>query len=813
MGWLSGDLKYALRGIAQHRGFALIAVLSLALGIGANTTIFTLLNGILYRSLPVEDPSTLVAVYTVDPKNPGYLPISYLNYKDYSSRNWVFSNLALYSPITVNLTGMGDPRPLMAHIVSGNYFQTLGVKPIIGRGFLPEEDITPNAIAVTVISYGLWTRLFASDPHVTSRTLTISGRAFAIVGVAPPDFHGINELYGADLWAPIAMYPQIYPSPNWIRLRRAAVFSVVGRLKPDIGMPQAQGAMESVAAQLSQEYPRDNAGRSVKLSPIAEAALNPKDRANYSHTGSIMLVISGIVLLIACANVANLLLARGAGRAKEITVRLAIGASRVQLMRQFLVESVLLSLLGGVVGLLAAEWARSLLWPIRPPAFKWASFRFDLDGHVFAYTFAVALLTGIVFGLVPAFNATRADLASGLKERAGSALPGHGQWRPRAMLVIVQLAFSLVALIGAGLFLRSVEAAMQIDPGFDAAHLGVITFNVADQGYNEARGREFQRLVLERAAAVPGVEAVSMAKDLPFTAGGSRTVLLEGQDNTSMGVGRSTLTSVTYPGYFQTLRIPILSGRDFSVSDAPGSPRVAIVNEAAARHFWPGQEAVGKIIQFAGENLPVQIVGVARNADYHAPGEDRQAMVYLSMRQYYFSYAALYVRAANPAAALTAVRNNIRSIDLNLLLDPETVSTTMSKTVWAQSLSATMLSVFGGLALLLSSIGIYGVMSYTVHQRVREIGVRMALGAEAGSVQLMLLKEGARLVAVGVAVGIAVGLVMSRMLQSMLVGVTAHDVRTFVTAPCILAVVAIAACWLPARRATRIDPAKALRTE
>ncbi len=813
MGWLSGDLKYAVRGMAQHRGFALIAVLSLALGIGANTTIFTLLNGILFRSLPVQDPTTLTAVYTVDPKNPGYLPVSYLNYKDYRSRNWVFSNLALYSPITVNLTGLGDPRPIMAHIVSGNYFQTLGVKPIIGRGFLPEEDVTPNAMAVTVISYGLWTRLFASDPHITSRTLTLSGRAFAIVGVGPEDFHGINELYGADLWAPMAMYPQIYPSPNWVKQRRASVFSVVGRLKPNIGMAQAQGAMESVAAGLAQEYPRDNAGRSVKLSPIAEAALNPKDRANYSRTGSIMLVISGIVLLIACANVANLLLARGAGRAKEITVRLAMGASRLQLMRQLLVESVLLSMLGGVVGLLAAEWARSLLWPIRPPAFKWASFRFDLDAHVLVYAFAVSLVTGILFGLVPAFGATRTDLASGLKERAGSALPSNGRWRPRAFLVIVQLSFSLVALIGAGLFLRSVQAAMQIDPGFDAAHLGIITFNVADQGYNEARGREYQRRVLERAAAVPGVQAVSLAKDMPFSAGGSRTVLLEGQDNTSVGVGRSTLTSVTYPGYFQTVRIPVLSGRDFSLTDAAGSPRVAIVNEVAARHFWPGQEAVGKMIQFAGENLPVQIVGVVRNADYHAPGELRQAMIYLSMQQYYFSYAALYVRAANPAVALAAVRNDIRSIDNNLLLDPETVSATMNKTVWAQSLSATMLSVFGGLALLLSSIGIYGVMSYTVHQRVREIGVRMALGANPGHVQLMLIREGARLVAVGIAVGIAVGLIMSRMLQSMLVGVTAHDARTFLVAPCVLAVVAIAACWFPARRATRIDPATALRTE
>jgi predicted permease len=813
MSWL-GDLKYALRGLAKRRGFTLVAVLSLALGIGANTTIFTLLNGILLRSLPVQDPATLAAIYTTDPKNPGYLPVSYLNYKDLRDRNTVFSTLALYTPVTINLTGMGDPRPLMAHIVSGNYFQTLGVKPVIGRAFLPEEDITPNALAVTVIGYGLWSRLFASDPRITSRTLTLSGRSFSIVGVAPEEFRGINELYGADLWTPMAMYPQVFPAPQWVNQRRATVFSVVGRLKPGVGLPQASGAMQSLAGELARQYPRENAGRSVKLTPVAEAALNPKDREIYSRTGSILLIISGIVLLIACANVANLLLARAAGRVKEITLRLALGATRWHLVRQLLVESVLLSVSGGVLGLVAAQWARGLLWPMRPPALKYAAFRFDLDLPVLAYTFGVALLTGIIFGLIPAFGATRTDLATNLKERSGAAPTSGKRVAPRAVLVMLQLAFSLVALLGAGLFVRSVQSGSHIDPGFDAAHLGVMTFNVADQGYNEARGREFQRRVLERAAAVPGVQAVSLAKDLPFSPGGTRTVLLEGQDNTASGVGRSTLTSVTNPGFFQTVRIPVESGRDFSMTDAAASPRVAIVNRAAAQHFWPGQEAVGKVIQFAGENRPVQVVGVVRTANYRTPGETPQAMIYLSMQQYYFAYGVLYVRAArDPSETLAAVLREVHSIDPNLLLDPETVSTAMNKTLWAQSLSATLLSVFGGLALLLSSIGIYGVTSYTVSLRVREIGVRMALGAEPRHVQGMLLREGARLVAIGLGVGLASALVLSRMLESMLVGVGARDLTTFIAAPCILAVVAMTACWLPTRRATHIDPATALRGE
>jgi predicted permease len=809
-----GDLIYALRGLAKHRGFTFVAVISLALGIGANTTIFTLLNAILLRPLPLDNPATLAAVYTADSRSPGYLACSYLNYKDYRDRNSVFSALALYAPITVNLTGQGDPRLLMAHIVTGNYFSALGVQPVLGRGFLPEEDVTPNANAVTVISYGLWNRLFAADRHVTSRSFVIDGRAFSIIGVAPPGFQGINQLYGADLWVPMMMYPQVFPSVPWINQRRASVFSVVGRLKPGVGMPEAEGAMQSIAAELARQYPRDNNGRSVKLAPISEAALSHKDRDVYNRTGSILLAISGLVLLIACANVASLQLVRAAARTKEITVRLALGASRWQLIRQLLVESVILSVGGGALGLLLAQGAGSVLWSMRPPAFKYATFRFDLDPRVLGYTFGIALLTGILFGLIPAFRATRADLATDLKERTTQPSSAGGKWGPRSILVMSQLAFSLIALIGAGLFVRSVINANQVDPGFDAAHLGIITFNVANQGYNEARGRDYQRRILDLAAAVPGVEAVSLSKDPPFTVTGSRTVLLQGQDNTSSGVGRLTLTSVTWPGYFQAIRIPILHGRDFNLQDAKSSPKVAIVNEAAATHFWPGQEAIGQVIEFGGENLPVQVVGVVRNANYQVIGELPQAMIYLAIPQYYFGYSVLYIRTARDTATVLAnVRREAQTIDPNLFLDPETVRTTIQKTLWAQSLSATLLCVFGGLALLLATIGIYGVVSYSVKMRARELGVRMALGATPSGLQNMIMREGVRLVVLGITAGAIVSLVVSRWLESMLLMVSARDAQTFVVVPAILAVAAILACWIPARRATRIDPALALRDE
>ena len=813
MSWLVGDLKYAFRSMAKHRAFTAVAVLSLALGIGANTTIFSLLNGILLRSLPVADPDRLLAVHSIDPKSAQTLRVSYPNYLDFRNRNTVFSNLALYTAVTVNLTGIGEPRPLISHLVSGNYFQTLGVSPLIGRGFLPEEDVTPNARAVTVISYSLWQKLFAFDPQVTGHSLTLSGRAFRIVGVAPQEFRGTNELYGADLWIPMAMYPQVFPAPAWVNQRRAAVFSVVGRLKAGVSQARAQGQMQTIAGELAREFPRDNGGRGIVLSSVAEAAISAQDRLVYSRTASILLIISGIVLLIACANVANLLMARAAARTKEISVRLAMGATRWHLVRQLLVESILLSCLGGAVGLIAAQFAHGLLWPLRPPMMKYAAFRFDLDARVLAYAFGSALLTGILFGLPPAFGASRSDLATDLKERTGSA-PTAGRFPSRAALVMLQLAFSLVALIGAGLFLRSLQAAMQIDPGFDAQHTGFITFNVTDQGYNEARGREYRRSALERAAAVPGVEAVSLSKDAPFSVGGTRTVLLHGREDLTNGAGHPTLTSVTYPGYFQTLRIPRLKGRDFTLADSTNSPRVAIVNDTAARMFWPDEEAVGKVIQFAGENLPVEIIGVVRNAAYLMPGEAPQAMVYLSAQQYYFAYSALYIRAARDVAAtLAAVRAQLHTLDPNLYLDPQTVDDAMRQTLWAQSLSAGLLTLFGVLALLLSSLGIYGVMSYVVSLRAREIGVRMALGADAGRVQRMLLREGAQVVLVGLGGGMLAAFALSHALQSMLVGVGSRDPGAFMGAAVVLSIVAMGACWLPARRATRIDPSLALRSE
>ena len=809
------DLRYGLRALAKHPGFAAVAVVSLALGIGANTTIFTMVHAILMRSLPVQEPARLVEMYTVDPGSPGYWGCSYPNYQDYRDHNTVFSSLLLYTGVGLNLTAGPEPRLVMGVMTTANYFSTLGVAPVVGRGFLPEEDTTPGASPVAVISYRFWQREFAGNSNVTSRTLSLNGRAFGIVGVAPQGFEGLDTLTATDIWVPFMMYPQVYTTPSLVNQRQALLFLVVGRLKPGITLPQAEAALAPLTQDLKTRFFKENQDRRIALTPVTDAAIPPTNRAQITNAGTVLLIVSALVLLIACGNVASLLLARAAGRKKEIGVRLAMGASRYRLIRQLLVESLLLAVVGGLAGLLFAVWMRNILWSLRPPMFTHAAVHMELDRTVLAYNLAISLLTGILFGLAPALRATRSDLATDLKERAGQPSSAAGRWNPRSLLVMGQVAFSVVALVGAGLFVRSLRNADRFDPGFDAAHLGIVVFNLADQGYSEARGRDFERRVLERVSAMPGVVAATLAKDWPFHVSLSRTMMLEGQENTATGTGRGILAGFSGPGYFHGVGIPLLRGRDFSPLDRESSRRVVIVNEAAANAFWPGEDPVGKRVRFRGVDTQLaEVVGVARNANYQSIGEQPKAFVYMPLEQYYFPMATLYIRTAGPPdAVLTSVRREVQSLDRNLLLQAEPVHTTIREALWAQRLSASLLSVFGLLALLLATIGIYGVISYSVSQRTREFGIRMALGATAGEVQTMIVREGMRLVTVGVLVGTAIALAASRAVQDMLFTIGARDAATFVLVPSILILVAILACWLPSRRATRIEPSAALRDE
>jgi predicted permease len=808
------DLRYALRGLNRNRGFALIATLSLALGIGANTTIFTLIRAIFLREFPVRDPATLAAVFTVDQRHPGLLQTSYPNYRDLRERNTVFASVLLYIPVTITLTGRGDPQLLMAQMVTGNYFHTLGVRPFPGRGFLPEEDPGNNGPAVAVISHALWQRLYGGDPRVTSRTIELNGRPFAIVGVAPKGFNGLNQLFGGDVFVPMSTYQYTFPVPVLFSARRSMMFAAVGRLKPGIGRPQADAALQNLARDLERQYPRENQGHCFKLTSIAEAAMNERTRPVVSRAGTLLMVISGLVLLVGCGNVANLLLARAAGRTREIALRLALGASRGRLVRQLVTESLVLAVLGGLAGLLIARWARDLLWAMRGPSFEHASFELQLDWAVLGFNLAVSLLTGLMFGLTPALRATRVDLVDYLKERTGSLSGGlRGVGATRSALVVAQVSLALVTLIGAVLFLRSLRDARRIDVGFEHEHLAIVAYNVNNLGYNQARGFDYHQRALERAAAVPGVLAATLARDIPLHVASQRAVRLDDRDAADAPT-RPTLTSVVWPGYFRALGIPLLRGRDFSTLDGPSSPRVAIVNETAAAAFWPGEDPIGKRISFATDNAPVEVVGLARTVNYQGLGEAPQPLLYLSLRQYYFPTVTLYVRSAgDPAPVITAVKYELQPLERNLMLQAETFDVSIHDLLWSQRLSAALLAVFGMLALLLAVVGIYGVISYSVRQRRREMAIRMALGAAPSDVQNLVLREGVRLIAFGVIAGSVLSLALAGSVESMVFLKSPRDLFTFTLVPALLALVGILACWVPARKSSRTDPSVALREE
>jgi predicted permease len=816
------DLKYGARLLTKSPGFTAVAVLSLALGIGANTTIFTLINAVLLNPLPVEDPSQLVTVWTADERNAnpafGFLQTSPLNYKDYRDKNEVFSGVAAHQGLPLSISGgTGEAQQIFGEIATGNFFEVLGARPLIGRGFRPEEDKTPGAALVTVLGWGEWQKRYGGDPSIVGRTITLNGQGFTVVGVMPKGFKGTNAIGAPALWVPYMSYPQT--TSGFLResmdSRRALVFNITGRLKPGVSVKQAEANLKTIGRQLAQEYPDDNGGRNVALVPLAQAAVNPGFRNNIVMAGGLLMTIVGLVLLIACANVANLLLARAAGRQKEIAVRLSLGANRARLIMQLLTEGTLLALLGGIAGLLLAYWAQGLLWSYRPPFLQADAIDLHPDFRVLLFTIAVSLVTGIVFGLAPAIQASRPDLVVELKEKTSAPTGSNRLFSLRNLLVASQVALSLVALIGAGLFLRSMQNAQKTDPGFDAAHLASLSMDLGAQGYTEERGRQFQHSVLERAGGVAGVQGATLASTVPlFNGGFARTVFLEGQDTSDRRSGKLVQIGVVGTSYLATMGIPLMRGRGLSDADQPNTPAVVIVNETMARTFWPDQDPLGKRFKFFGQNYFTQVVGIAKDSKYNFIGEGSTPYIYQSLTQTYQPQVSLIVKAPQPSAVLGTVRGEVQQLDRNLpLTGIFTLPEIFDQALWAPKMGASLLAIFAGLSLLLAVVGIYGVMAYSVSQRTRELGIRMALGASRGDVVQLVVWQGLRLTLVGVAVGLAASLFVTRLITSMLFNVSATDVATFVTVPLVLAFAALGASYIPALRATRIDPMEALRYE
>jgi putative ABC transport system permease protein len=814
------DLRYGARALRKSPGFALAVTLTLGLGIGANSAAFTVVNTLLLNPLPVVDASALVALHTVDTgrteSSETLWPLSFPNLEDLQERNQVFTHLAAYAPVTA-LTWMNGrtPERIFAEVVTANYFETLGLKPVRGRFFLPEEGRGAGAHPVAVMGFAPWQHRFGSAPDIIGRTLVLNGTTFTVVGVAPERFRGVTAVFGPDLWIPATMAEQILPAQQRgsLRDREALVFRGAARLRPGTSRVQAEASLKTIAMELEREHPEANRGRSVALRPLTEVGFSGFGRQGAVLGSGLLMGIVGIVLLVSCSNVANLLLARAAGRRQEIALRLALGAGRSRLIRQLLTEAVLLALLGGAVGTLLAVAGTQILTSFLPGEVALNFVELRLDGRVLGFTLALSMLTGLAFGLAPAWQSSRVDVVEGLKEEARSAGPGRRSVKLRGALLVGQVSLSLVSLVTAGLFLRSIERAYAIDPGFETRQGGMLLISPGQAGYDRPRSEQFYLDARARVSALPGVESMSWATNLPFFARFSRGVLTEDQQGSQDPKGAMALVNRIDLDYFETLGIPVKAGRGFSHTDVEGSLPVAIVNEAFARRHWPDQDPLMRRFKFAGEDRLLQVVGVARNANYTALGEAPQPCVYLPLRQNFADAVVLYVRTrSDPADVLASVQGEIRSLDpLLWVSDVRTMGKAVDQALFWARIGVGLLGVFGLLALGLASIGLYGVMAYSVNLRRREIGVRMALGAGEGSMVALVMRQGIALVGAGIGLGLLGALLLGRALSSLLYGLSPADPVSLGGAAAVLLAVAALACYLPAREASRVDPLVALR--
>jgi predicted permease len=822
-GVLSGfreDLRYAARLLVKSPVFTVAAVASLGLGVGANTTIFSLVNEVLLNPLPVQEPSRLVSVYTTDAKNrarfQGFMTTSYPNFRDYREQTGhVFSGVAasLFAPLS--LTSGGEPEQVFGQVVTGNYFDVLGVSAAAGAAFsfTPAEDEQLGAHPVVVLSDGLWKRRFGASHSVVGGVIELNRQRFTVLGVAPPGFRGVNALGGPALWLPVSARKQVltgFAAENFDN-RRALLLNVVARLKPQVAARQAEAALTTVAAGLEKAHPQENDSRGATLAPLT--GFNPEFRRDVSLAGAVLMGVVALVLLIACANVANLLLARAAGRRREIAIRISLGASRGRLIRQLLTESALLGLLAGAAGLIIAKVSQDVLWSLRPPFLNADALDLGLSRKVLAFTLLVSLLTGLLFGLVPALQLSRPQLVDHLKDRTNRA-SGFGRlFALRNVLVMAQVALSLVTLVGAGLFLRSLQNAQRTDPGFETTQLLLLSFDAGAEGYSGESAAAFQRTVLDRVRVLPAVKSAVLASSGLFDGGFSRTVFPEGVDQSDRRNGRLTPLNQVGPGYFETLGIPIVRGRGLAEVDRAGAPMVAVVNETMARRLWPDQQPVGKRFRCFGEDWIIEVVGVARDAKYFTIGEDPQPFFYLPLSQHASAAVTLHVRTAGvPAAAVGTVRGQVQSLDARMpITNVQTIRQLFDQALWAPRMSASLLGAFGALALVLAAVGVHGVVSYSVAERTQEFGIRMAMGARPVDMLRMVMRQTLLTASIGAGIALVVAYAATRGLGNLLIGVPAGDPVTFGATLAVILAAALAASAWPAWRASRIDPLVALR--
>jgi predicted permease len=815
--WLQ-DLRYAVRLLRRNPLFALTAVLSLAIGIGANTTIFTIANALLFKPpLGVADASRLVDVGRSQ-DGQGFDNGSYSNYLDIRARNTVFSGIYAYrlGPEPMSLRGKDGVERIYGEMVSTNYFNVLGTPPHIGRLFTSDDSEQPAATPLAVLSHRFWMRRFNGDPAIVGQTLVLNGRPLTVIGVTPEGFHGTTVLT-SDLWVPVNMVGELASRlPPAILTSRESAWLVMGaRLKPGVTVGQAQAELANIGRALEQEFPDANRGKGLRV--VASSPV-PGDGAPVAAFMAVLMAIVMLVLAIACANVAGVLLARATTRRREIAVRLAIGAGRGRLIRQMLVESTLLFLIGGSGGLVLARLMTGALLSLLPAVPLPIDVTLALDGRAVVFTLTLSLVAAILSGLAPAFHASRAEVVGALKSDTQG---GPERIWLRHAFVVSQVALSIVLVVGAGLFARALQRASEIDPGFDPHGVELATLDLSLGGYTADTGRVFARELIRRVRETPGVQAAALSAVMPL---GDRGIGLGGLavPGVELRNGRRFFDvdwNVITPGYFATMKMALLTGRDFSDADREGTPSVVIVNETAARQWWPRQDALGKtLLQENGRpDAPdavrtLTVVGVARDSKYRNLGEDPRPFVYVPIQQQYMSRTVIAARSAHGQRLAGELRALLASMNPNLpIVQSLTFDAYSQLGLLPQRIAASVAGSLGLVGVLLAAIGIYGVTAYMVSSRTREIGIRMALGAERASVVRMVLRQGLTLTMIGAAIGLAVAAAASRLLGSLLFGVGATDPLTFIGSTLLFFVVGAAACYVPARRATAIGAMDALR--
>jgi predicted permease len=840
------QIRHAVRTLSKTPGFTALAVLVLALGIGGNTAIFSLTNAFLFRPLALDRPEELVGCFSKSTKNPNsYRAFSYPNYCDLRERNVVFSGLAAHRPALVGLTEGDSTRRVFASIVSHNYFATLGAQLFQGRPFTPAEEQPGSALAVAIVSYEHWKKR-GEDPNLPGKTIRLNGRVYTIVGITPKDFSGTTAGgISPEAWLPLGMYELADNDFEGVRRpladRNNHCLFLVGRLKPGMTLAQADAQLGPLAAGLAQDFPKVNQDQTFITHGLSRFSIStsPQDDSEFKAVSLLLTAMAGAVLLIACLNLANMMLARGAARRKEFAVRLALGSGRGPILRQLLTEGMILSVTGGAAGLALAYWGvRVLVSSLRAMLPVTIVFRHGPDGRVLAAMLGLCVLSTLLFGFGPAWKASRPDVMSDLKESAGETL-ARGQKRrlfaSRNLLVMGQLSLSLTLLVAAGLFIRGAMEAAQADPGFRLDNGLLVELDASMVGYDEARGRDIYRSLLERLRSLPGVEAASLAATVPFgnvSLGRSVQRAGEPERHPPGRQGNEGSAGAQYnviaEDYFTTLGLGMLRGREFGRAETQGGPAppVAIIDEVLARKLWPREDALGKHIQFRGEgsrrdDTAMEIVGIAPNIRDNLFGPGADAHVYVPFGQAYQSNSHIHLRfssraSGGEAAWLQTVRREIRAFDEHLpVLSLKTLRGHVegSGEVWIVRTAARMFSVFGSLALFLAVVGVYGVRAYTIARRTREIGIRMAMGATARKTLWMVVREGLLLTAVSLVLGLGLALAGGRLLSSMLYRVSPADPLVFLAAPLILTAASVLACYFPARRAARVDPMAALRCE